>query len=218
MRALTKVILILAFIFYYLPHITFSQSPDTLWTRTYGGAGSDVGYSVKQTNDGGFIIAGATNSFGAGDYDIYLIKTNQFGDTLWTKIFGGTGQDYGSEVQQTSDGGYIVIGSTDSFNNSRDDLYLIKTDDNGDTLWTKVYGGTWDDAGRSIMEDINGNYLATGYTMSFDPGNVDVWILKFNEFGDTLWTRRVGGNEVDAGASIKQLENDDYIITGYSIV
>jgi len=216
MKVSDKVILIVTILFAYLPKNTYPQAPDTLWTRTYGGAGSDVGYSVQQTNDGGFIIAGATNSFGAGDYDIYLIKTNQFGDTLWTKIYGGADQDYGSEVQQTADGGYIVIGSTNSFNNSRDDLYLIKTDTNGDTLWTKVYGGLWGDVGRSITEDIDGNYLATGYTMSFDPGNADVWILKFNEFGDTLWTRRVGGNEVNNSASIKQLENDDYIITGYT--
>ena len=83
------------------------------------------------------------------------------------------------------DGGYIIIGSTKSFNNGVDDLYLIKTDDIGDTLWTKVYGGAWGDVGRSITENTDGTYLATGYTMSFNPGNADVWILKFNEFGDT---------------------------------
>ena len=122
--------------------------------------------------------------------------------TYWAKTFGGADQDYGSEVQQTADGGYIVIGSTKSFNNGVDDLYLIKTDNNGDTLWTKVYGGLWGDAGRSITEDINGNYLATGYTMSFEPGNADVWILKFNESGDTLWTKRVGGKPVTARCGI----------------
>jgi len=196
--------------------ILISQAPDTLWTKTIGGSGSDVGYSVQQTNDGGYIIAGGTNSFGAGDYDVYLVKTNLQGDTLWTRTFGGADQDFGSEVQQTADGGYIIIGSTKSFNNGIDDLYLIKTDDNGDTLWTKVYGGLWGDVGRSIMEDIDGNYLATGYTMSFDPGNADVWVLKFNEFGDTLWTRRVGGNQVEYGVSIKQSKNEGYIITGYT--
>jgi len=196
--------------------ILISQAPVTLWTKTIGGGGSDVGYSVQQTNDGGFIIAGATDSFGAGDYDVYLVKTNQQGDTLWTRTFGGAYQDFGSEVQQTADGGYIIIGATKSFNNGTDDLYLIKTDDNGDTLWTKVYGGYWGDSGRSIKQDNEGNYIATGYTMSFDPGNADVWVLKFNEFGDTLWTRRVGGSQVDNGASIKQSKNEGYIITGYT--
>lgn len=193
-----------------------SQTPDTLWTKTIGGINKDTGSSVKQTNDGGFIIAGTTNSFGAGDYDVYLIKTNEEGDTMWTRTYGGAFRDYGSEVQQTIDDGYIIIGATKSFNNNIDDLYLIKTDANGDILWTKVYGGLWGEVGSSIIQDSAGNYLATGYTMSFDPGNADVWVLKFNEFGDTLWTRRVGGDNTDYGVSIKRCENGDYIITGYT--
>ena len=85
MSALTKVILITVFIFIYIPNSIIAQAPDTLWTKTIGGINKETGYSVKQTDDGGFIVVGATNSFGAGDYDIYLIKTDQFGDTLWTK-------------------------------------------------------------------------------------------------------------------------------------
>ena len=193
-----------------------SQVPDTLWTKTIGGANKESGYSVQQTNDGGYIIAGMTNSFGAGDYDVYLAKTNQQGDTLWTRTYGGALQDFASEVQQTADGGYIIIGGTKSFNNGIDDLYLIKTDDNGDTLWTKVFGGLWGDVGRSIKQDKDGNYIATGYTMSFDPGNADVWVLKFNETGDTLWTRRIGGSQEEYGASIIQSKNEGYIITGYT--
>lgn len=216
MKALTKVILITAFVCIYLSNLTLAQIPDTLWTRTYGGSGSDVGYSVQQTNDGGYIIAGMTNSFGAGDNDVYLVKTNQQGDTLWTRTFGGADRDFGAGVKQTIDGGYIIIGATKSFNNGIDDLYLIKTDHNGDTLWTKVYGGLWGDVGISIIQDKEGNYIATGYTMSFDPGNADVWILKFTEFGDTLWTRRVGGSQVEYGMSIKQSKNEGYIITGYT--
>jgi len=196
--------------------ILISQIPDTLWTKTIGGSGSDAGYSIQQTNDGGYIIAGMTNSFGAGDNDVYLVKTNQQGDTLWTRTFGGTDRDFGAGVKQTMDGGYIIIGATKSFNNGIDDLYLIKTDDNGDTLWAKIYGGLWGEVGTTIEQDKEGNYIATGYTMSFDPGNADVWILKFNEFGDTLWTKRVGGSQAEYGYSIKQTRNEGYIITGYT--
>jgi hypothetical protein len=114
------------------------------------------------------------------------------------------------------DGGYIIIGATKSFNNGIDDLYLIKTDDNGDTLWTKIYGGLWGEVGITIEQDKEGNYIATGYTMSFDPGNADVWILKFNEIGDTLWTKRVGGSQEEYGYSIKQTKNEGYIVTGYT--
>ncbi|MQY71655.1 hypothetical protein GH141_06980, partial [bacterium] len=92
-----------------------AQPPDTLWTRTYGGTGEDVGHFVQETSDGGYIIAGYTTSFGAGSYDVYLVKTNEDGDTLWTKTYGGTGSDVGYSVQETPDEGYIIAGRTTSF-------------------------------------------------------------------------------------------------------
>jgi hypothetical protein len=106
--------------------IKTNASGDTLWTRTYGGTGGDGGYSVRQTSDGGYIVAGATNPFGNGD-QVYLVKTNASGDTLWTRTYGGTGGDGGYSVRQTSDGGYIVAGVTYSFGNG-EQVYLIKTD------------------------------------------------------------------------------------------
>jgi len=88
---------------------------DTQWTKTSGGIGLDIGSSVQQTTDSGYIIVGWTNSFGSGDYDFWLIKTNAYGDSLWTKTFGGIGSDVGKSVQQTIDGGYIITGYTESF-------------------------------------------------------------------------------------------------------
>ncbi|MFQ5868905.1 MAG: hypothetical protein ACE5JC_03275, partial [Candidatus Zixiibacteriota bacterium] len=115
---------------------------DTLWTRAYGGSGYDRGYSVQQTSDGGYIIAGYTESFGAGDYDVYLLKTDSSGDTLWTRTYGGSDWDRGYCIQQTSDGGYIITGESWSFGAGYSDVYLLKTDSSGDTLWTRTYGGS----------------------------------------------------------------------------
>ncbi len=123
----------------------YSQVPDTIWTKTFGGPLSDVGVSVKQTNDGGFIIAATTSSFGAGGQDIYLIKTDENGDTLWTKTFGGTGYDKAVNVVQTNDNGYAVFGTTNSFGNGDADFLLWKSDSIGNTEWFKTYGSTVDE-------------------------------------------------------------------------
>ncbi len=118
--------------------IKTDASGDTLWTRAYGGAGCDEGYSVQQTTDGGYIIAGYTNSFGAGNGDIYLVKTDASGDTLWTRTFGGPDRDEGASIQQTADGGYVVAGRTYSFGAGDADVYLVKTNAQGDTSWTRT--------------------------------------------------------------------------------
>jgi len=148
---------------------------DTLWTRTYGGTSYDYGYSVIQTSDGGYMIVGSTSSFGTGGYDVWLIKTDANGDTLWTRVIGYSGgRDEGWAVQQTSDGGYIIVGYTSSFGSGGYDVWLIKTDANGDTLWMRTYGGTNDDYGRWVQQTSDGGYIIVGYTSSFGSGGCDV--------------------------------------------
>ncbi len=109
----------------------FAQGPNTFWTKTYGGGGNEVGYSVLQNCDEGFVIAGYTESFGAGLSDVYLIRTDSNGDTLWTKTYGGMEGDEGWSVQETFDGGYIIVGGTQSFGSGNWDIYLIRTEPEG---------------------------------------------------------------------------------------
>ena len=129
------------------------QTEQITWTKTYGGSNDDCGCSVQQTQDGGYIIAGVTCSFGAGSTDVYLIKTDANGNVEWTKTYGGSDEDYGYSVQQTQDGGFIIAGETESFGAGGFDIYVIKTDAYGNVEWTKTYGGSSDDGGLFSRAD-----------------------------------------------------------------
>ena len=187
---------------------------DSLWTKTFGGTSFDNGISVQQTNDGGYIILGGTESYGAGNRDIYLIKTDGNGDSLWTKTFGGASQDFGNSVQQTNDGGYIVTGVTESYGAGNKDAYLIKTDASGDSLWTKTFGGSKFDLGNSVQQTNDGGYIVTGRTASFGAGSLDVYLIKTDGNGDSLWTKTFGGSSFDLGFSVQQTTDGGYIIIG----
>ncbi|MCK4576758.1 hypothetical protein KAU34_10145, partial [candidate division WOR-3 bacterium] len=187
---------------------------ETLWTRVYGGGEDDRGFSIQETSDGGYIIAGITRTFGAGSYDFYLIKTDENGNALWEKTFGGADDDWGFSVIESSDGGYIIVGSTESYGEGERDVYVIKTDVNGDTLWTKTYGGEKDDVGVSIQKTSDSGYIIAGRTTSFGSGYYDVYLIKINDDGDTQWAKTYGGTEYDGGISIQQTSDGGYIIGG----
>ena len=190
--------------------IKANASGDTLWSRNYGGTDLDVGYSVQQTTDMGYIVAGFTNSFVGFGSQVYLIKTNASGDTLWTRTYGDTNNDYGRSVQQTSDGGYIIAGFTDFGNYNQ--VYLVKTNSSGDTLWTRHYGETDYNRGNSVRQTSDGGYIVAGEAYSL--GSVQVYLVKTNASGDTLWTRTYGGADYDYGYSVQQTSDSGYIVAG----
>jgi hypothetical protein len=190
--------------FQFLP----AQAPDTLWTKTYGGSGIDLFYCVQPTIDGGYINAGYTESFGNGTRQLWIVKTDQYGDTLWTKTHGGSGDENAYSIQQTSDGGYIVAGQTNSYGLGYYDVYLLKLDTLGDTVWTKTYGGPNSDYARDVKVCIDGSYILCG-------GNSgDAWILKTNTLGDTTWTTTITGPQGDLAESIYQTSDGGYIAVG----
>jgi hypothetical protein len=188
----------------------FAQAPGTLWTKTFGRSLNDRGNSIQQTTDGGYIITGTTQSpSGSGWFDVWLIKTDANGDTLWTKTFGDSLGDWGHSVQQTFDGGYIIVGNTHRWRYNNDVL-LIKTDANGDTMWTKMFGDSLTDYGFSVQQTLEGGYVITGSTH----GDGRVWLIKTDANGDTLWTKTFGDSLRNWGNSVQQTTDGGYIITG----
>jgi hypothetical protein len=188
------------------------------WQQTYGGASSDEAQDVRQTSDGGFVIVGSTESFGANNGDVYLVKTDSLGDTLWTRRYGGDSTDYGECVQQTPDGGYIVTGVTCSYGAGWGDVYLIRTDSSGDTLWTRTYGGSYWDEGHFVQNTFDGGYIIAGRTYSTYPtGACDAYFIKTNSTGNTLWTRTYGDTDgFDGAYCVQQTSDSGYIATGFT--
>ncbi len=188
---------------------------NVIWAKTYGGTNTDYAFSVQQTSDGGYIVAGHTESFSTGwDTDIILIKTDADGNIIWAKTYGGTDWDEASSVQQTSDGGYIVAGTTRPFG-AGGDIILIKTDASGNVQWAKTYGGTNDDRAYSVQQTSDGGYIVAGYTVSFSTGwDTDIFLIKTDADGNIIWAKTYGGTGYDMASSVQQTSDGGYIVAG----
>ena len=160
--------------------IKTNQIGDLIWMKTYGGTQWDQGNSIQQTKDDGYIIVGETQSFGLGNSDVWLIKTNLIGDTLWTRTYGGVDLDKGISIQQTYDDGYIITGTSESFGPGNPDLLLIKTDLVGETIWTSTYGGIDPAEGYSVRQTTDHGYIVSGQTFSNIGSGKYIWILKIS--------------------------------------
>ena len=192
-----------------------ATGPEEEWSRTFGGGSTEYGRSVQQTADGGFILAGYTQSYGAGGTDVYLVMTDSSGYGTWfTRTFGGSGDDSGFSVQQTTDGGFIITGNTESYGAGGRDVYLIKTDSSGYEQWSRTFGGSNDEGGYSVEQTSDGGFIIAGYTESYGAGESDVYLIKTDSSGYEQWNRTFGGVDRDSGYSMQQTSDGGFIIAG----
>jgi hypothetical protein len=186
------------------------------WTKTIGGKDFEDGYSLVQTSDGGYAITGTTTSFGAGDWDVYVLKLDAHGNLQWTKTIGGPESEGGSSIIPPSVGGSAIPGPTTSLGAGGDDVYVVKLDANGNLQWTKTIGGKNDDAGLSLIQTSDGGYAIAGSTISFGVGEPDVYVVKLDANGNLQWTKTIGGPGNEAGYSLIQTSDGSYAIADYT--
>jgi parallel beta-helix repeat protein len=190
-----------------------------IWNKTYGGGNTDAATYIIKTDDGGYIVAGYTDSFGAGYYDCWLLKLNGWGNTTWNKTYGSDiGDDMVNSIIQTSDGEYVVCGYSYSFGDGfTADYWLLELDENGSIIWENSYGDDeYDDFAVSVTETSDGHYAVVGYTYSFGAGSCDYWILNLYPNGTVNWQKTYGGAADDYGWVIEQTTEGGYIVGGYT--
>jgi len=204
------------------------------WQKALGGANIDVANAVQQTSDGGYIMVGLTFSNDGdvsgnhGQSDVWVVKLDDLGNLSWQKTLGGSGDDHGWDIQQTSDGGYIAVGTTMSNNGDVSgnhggfDVWVVKLDMMGNFAWQKAFGGISTEFGQAIGQSIDGGYILVGLTYSNDGdvsgnhGSSDVWIIKLDETGNLIWQKTLGGSGEDSGNAILQTSDGGYTVTGYT--
>jgi len=196
--------------------IKLDKDGNKVWDRTFGGGNDDRAYSIIQTKDGGYVVAGYTESRGAGKADVWVIKLDKDGNKVWDRTFGGYHPDEADSIVQARDGGYVVAGWTESKGAGRADAWVIKLDENGNKVWDKTFGGKdWDEA-KSIIQTKDGGYVVAGYTESRGAGRADAWVIKLDENGNKVWDKTFGGKDWDEAKSIIQTKDGGYVVAGYT--
>jgi hypothetical protein len=217
--------------------VKLDSSGNIIWSKALGGSNNDFATSVRQTKDGGYIVAGGTYSNdgnvtghhgSTATADYWLIKLDASGNMQWQKTYGGSNGDIAMSAIQTKDGGYIVAGNSNSTNgditNMHDSIYgdawIVKTDKLGNIQWQKAYGGSDYEQANSIQQTNDGNYIAAGWTRSNDGdvtgnhGNYDFWVIKIDTVGNLKWQKCLGGSNGDLAYSIEQTTDNGYIVAG----
>ncbi len=189
------------------------QGQDSLWAVHHGGRLNETGYACRMLGGGDYVMAGATFSQGAGDYDIYLVKLDSTGSIFWERTYGGAGTDVGTDLQITPEGGFVVVGYTVSWGKGKRDICLVKTTVDGTMEWIKTYGGVADDEAYSIRVTADSGFIICGTTMSFGQGG-DMYLIRTDRNGDTLWTKTWGGPAGESGAAVRVTADGGFIAIG----
>lgn len=184
------------------------------WNQSYGGNFNEAAYGLIQSADGGYILAGYTDSYGAGEKDMWLIKTDANGTLQWDQSYGGNMNEEAFGLIQTVDGGYALAGYTESYGNGKKDVWLIKTDVNGTIQWNQTYGGTENEEVYTLVQTVDGDFLLAGYTESYGVGEEDIWLVKTDQSGARHWDKTFGSYWSDKAQALIQTTDGNFALAG----
>ena len=196
-----------------LPIFAAAQIDTTAYLYAYGGLGNDIAEDIEPTHDGGYIIVGSTASSGDGNTDIYLLKVDSLCNYQWSKALGGTNNDWGYSVKQTYDKGYMIAASSNSYGDSYQ-ACLFKRDSLGEYEWMGAYGGADWDLVYDVVQTHDSGFAFCGETYNNTAGFSDVYIVRTNNLGDTLWTQKIGGSLIDKGNAIIETQDSSIVVAG----
>ncbi|MCK5087453.1 MAG: T9SS type A sorting domain-containing protein, partial [Melioribacteraceae bacterium] len=187
------------------------------WETVYGDDETESVSTILQTDDGGYLAFGKTDSYGAGKFDFLLVKLNSTGTVIWEKTYGGNRDEKSSDMIETTDGNYFLLGNTLSFGDGLNaDVYLIKINGEGTELWSTRYGGPSGDSGDKIVATQDGNYSILASTSSIGAGGFDIWLIKIDGIGGELWNKTFGGSEDEEGNDMTELHDASLVMVGFT--
>ena len=201
--------------------IKLDPSGNLVWQKAYGNIHGNEAWSVQQTSEGGYIVAGSITNYitnTSSGTDLWVLKLDAAGNITWQKSYGDANIAYDAAhiIRQTSDLGYIVAGYTQSYGAGGNDIWVLKLNSSGNVTWQKAYGGSFDDEAWSIQQTSDLGYVVAGYASSFGAGERDMWVLKLDSSGNITWQRTYGALYKDEAYSAKQSSDGGYIVAGYS--
>ena len=194
--------------------IRLDSDGNKIWDKTFGGSKYDYAESLIQTTDGGYAVAGGTESYSVGKSDFWVIKLDNRGNREWDKTFGGSDWDMATALVQTTDGGYAVAGGTFSYGEGKEDFLIVKLNNKGNKVWDKTFGGSDWDMATALIQTVDGGYAVAGITESYGAGGKDFWIIKLDNEGNKIWDKTFGESDDDSAWSLIQTTDGRYAVAG----
>ncbi|MCH8929083.1 MAG: T9SS type A sorting domain-containing protein [Candidatus Marinimicrobia bacterium] len=196
---------------------SFGVNGELLWKKEHGSGIIDIGEDIISLSDGNIVVTGGFVTNPDDATDLLFLKLGAEGDAIWNKTYGGSGGDNGKKIIETKDGGLLAVGNISLFGTKNQDLWIIKTDSNGDSLWTKTYGGPFNESAYSVIQSEIGGYIVVGDSGVGDhhTGGGDLWLLKIDESGNLLWTETFGDGGSDGGRSIFNTKDGGFVVSGF---